>query len=125
MTSQLLAVLAATVAAFVSGGAYYAALGAQLAEVSSAAAAGEPPPPWKLAAELARCLLLAAVSRAWRRAATRRRGLLGLVLWIGFPFVLWTGAMIHEDAPWRLAVIHGGDWLVKLLLVAVIVSVWP
>ena len=50
---------------------------------------------------------------------------LGLTLWVGFPFVLWTGAMLHEDAPWRLAAIHGGDWLVKLLLVAVIVSVLP
>jgi hypothetical protein len=28
--------------------------------------------------------------------------LLGLALWIGFPFVLWTGAMIHEDTPWKL-----------------------
>lgn len=38
---------------------------------------------------------------------------------------LWTGAMIHEDTPWKLAVIHAGDWLVKLLVVAVIVTVWP
>jgi Protein of unknown function (DUF1761) len=50
--------------------------------------------------------------------------LLGLALWIGFPFVLWTGAMIHEDTPWKLAAIHAGDWLVKLLVGAVIVSVW-
>ena len=27
-------------------------------------------------------------------------------------------------SPARLAAIHGGDWLVKLLVVAVIVSVW-
>ena len=47
---------------------------------------------------------------------------LGLALWIGFPFVLWTGAMLHENTPWRLALIHGGDWLVKLPLVAVIVT---
>jgi len=50
--------------------------------------------------------------------------LLGLALWIGFPFVLWTGAMIHENTPWKLAAIHAGDWLVKLLVVAVLVSVW-
>lgn len=50
--------------------------------------------------------------------------LLGAALWIGFPFVLWTGAMMWENTPWRLAALHAGDWLVKLLVVAVIVSVW-
>jgi hypothetical protein len=50
--------------------------------------------------------------------------LLALALWIGFPFVLWTGAMIWENTPWKLAAIHAGDWLVKLLVVAAIVSVW-
>ena len=33
--------------------------------------------------------------------------------------------MIHEDTPIGLAAIHAGDWLVKLLLVGAIVSVWP
>jgi hypothetical protein len=32
--------------------------------------------------------------------------------------------MPHEGTPWRLAAIHGGDWLAKLLVVAAIVSVW-
>lgn len=32
--------------------------------------------------------------------------------------------MIHENTPVNLAAIHAGDWLVKLLVVAVIVSVW-
>jgi hypothetical protein len=38
--------------------------------------------------------------------------------------VLWTGALIHENTPWKLATIHAGDWLLKLLVVALIVSVW-
>jgi hypothetical protein len=125
---DVLAVLVATIAAFVSGAAYYAVLGEQLAEVSHAAAAGEQPPPWKLAVEFLRCLILAAVvaGLASRGAVDEWTGgvLLGLALWIGFPLVLWTGAMIHENTPWKLAVIHGGDWLVKLLLIAVIVSLW-
>lgn len=125
---NLLAVLVATIAAFVSGAAYYAVFGEQLAAVSDAAAAGEQPPPWKLAVELLRCLIIAAVvaGLASHGEIDEWTGglLLGLTLWIGFPFVLWTGAMIHEDAPWRLAVIHGGDWFVKLHVVAVIVTVW-
>jgi len=123
---SLLPVLVATIAAFVSGATYYAVLGEQLAAASDAAAASEQPPPWKLAVELLRCLIVAVVV-----AGLASQGeihdwigglLLGLALWIGFPFVLWTGAMLHENTPWRLALIHGGDWLVKLPLVAVIVT---
>ncbi len=125
---NLLAVLVATIAVFVSGVTYYAVLGGQLAEASDAAAAGEQPPPWKLAVEVLRCLIIAAVvaGLASQGEIDEWTGglLLGLALWIGFPFVLWTGAMIHEDTPWKLAVIHAGDWLVKLLVVAVIVSIW-
>jgi hypothetical protein len=32
--------------------------------------------------------------------------------------------VIHENTPYKLAAIHAGDWLVKLPVVAVIVSVW-
>jgi Protein of unknown function (DUF1761) len=119
---ELVAVLAATAAAFVSGGAYYAMVGAQLPR------ANEPMPPWKLAVEVLRCLILAAVVAGLAlqgRIDTWTGGLvLGVALWIGFPLVLWIGAVIHENTPLRLAVIHGGDWLVKLLLVGVIVAVW-
>lgn len=124
---NLPAVLTAAIAAFVMGATYYAVVGGQLAQVSDAAAAGGQPPPWKLAIEFLRCLIIAAVvaGLASRGEINQWSGglLLGLVLWIGFPFVLWTGAMIHEDAPLKLAVIHAGDWLVKLLVVAAIVAV--
>ncbi len=103
-------------------------LGDQLAQVRAAAAASDHPAPWKLAVEFLRCLIIAAVvaGLASRGGINEWSGglLLGLVLWIGFPFVLWTGAMIHEDAPLKLAVIHAGDWLVKLLIVAAIVTAW-
>jgi hypothetical protein len=124
---DLLAVLIATVAAFVAGGAYYAVLGEQLAEVSeAAAAAGGQPPLWELAVELGRCLIIAAVvaGLASEAAIDELSGglLLGAALWVGFPFVLWTGAVVHENTPPKLAAIHAGDWLLKLLLVAAIVS---
>jgi hypothetical protein len=125
---NLLAVLAATVAAFVLSSTYYAAFGRQLAEVSAAAAAGEQPPPWKLGIELLRSLSLAGVVAglaAQGEIDEWTGGLaLGLALWVGFPAVLWTGAMLWENTPWKLAALHGGDWLVKLLLVGVIVSLW-
>ena len=125
--AALLGVLVASVAAFVSGALYYALLGGRLAEVSEAAAGAGQPPPWKLAVEFLRCLIIAAVvaGLASQGNVDELVGglLLGLALWVGFPFVLWVGAIIHENAPWKLAAIHGGDWLVKLPVVAVVVSV--
>jgi hypothetical protein len=126
---NLLAVAAATVVAFVLSSAWYVALADQLAAVSpAAAAAGDRVPPWTVAAELLRSLVAVTVV-AGLAAETGTDdwtgGLwLGLALWVGFPLVLWAGAMLHERAPWRLAAIHAGDWLVRLLVVTVIVSVW-
>jgi peptidoglycan/LPS O-acetylase OafA/YrhL len=113
----MIAIVVAAVAAFVSAGAYY----------SVVPTAGGDMPPWKLAVEVARCLVIAAVvaGLAARGDVDTWTGglLLGLVLWIGFPFVLWVGAVIHENTPIRLAAIHGGDWLLKLLLVGTIVAI--
>lgn len=50
--------------------------------------------------------------------------LLGLWLWLGFPAVLLVGSVIHEHFPAKLAAIHAGDWLIKLLLFAVVLSLW-
>jgi hypothetical protein len=115
----MLEVLAAAVAAFVIGAVYYSLAGGEGGET----------PPWKLAVEVLRCLVLAAVvaGLAARGEIETLAGglLLGLALWIGFPLVLWTGAMLWERTPLRQAVLHGGDWLVKLLAIGAIVSVWP
>ena len=125
---NVLAVVVAAVVVFFVGFAYYTVFGERLADVSEAAAAGERPPPWTMAVEFARCLILAAVTAALATKAGIDQWtgglLLGLVLWVGFPLVLWIGAVIHENTPWRLAAIHAGDWLVKLLAAGVIVSVW-
>ena len=48
--------------------------------------------------------------------------LLGVLLFVGFPLVLWTGALWHERTPLRTALVHGGDWLVKLLAVGALVG---
>jgi hypothetical protein len=31
---------------------------------------------------------------------------------------------VSEKVAWRLAAIHGGDWLLNLLMIALLVSVW-
>lgn len=45
-------------------------------------------------------------------------------LWLGFPVVLFVGQVIHEHFPGRLAAIHAGDWLVKLLILTTVLAFW-
>jgi hypothetical protein len=123
---NVVAVLVAGFVALFLGSIYYAMLAAQWAQLSDAGAPSGRPRPPKLAAELARSLLLATViaGLASRGDIETAAGglLLGVALWVGFPFVLWTGAILWENTPWRLAALHAGDWLVKLLVVGVLVS---
>ena len=120
---NVLAVLLTGVAMLVIGGVYYGLLGSRLAPV------GEPRPGWQVPlVELARGLALAAVLAGiatYAGIGTAAGGVaLGLVLWVGFPVVLWSGAVFHERVPVRRAVVHAGDWLVKLLVAGTIVAVW-
>ena len=122
-----LAIAVAAVAAVVAAFGYYVVLGGQLAAAGSAAA-DDRPPAWLPAFELVKHLVLAAVvaglAAAIDVAGWTEALVLGLALWVGFPVVLLAGSMVHERVSWRLAVIHAGDWFAKLLIIAVIVSIW-
>jgi hypothetical protein len=50
---------------------------------------------------------------------------LGVWLWIGFPVILLTGSMLWQNVPWQPAAIHSGDWLIKLLLIPLWLTLWP
>ena len=123
-----LAIAASILAAFVVSTVWYGVFGAQRAELSEAAAEQGAPPPWKIGLELVRSAVVAAVvaGLAALVGVTDLAGalLLGLALWVAFPVVLLTGSMIWENVPARLAAIHAGDWLLKLLAIAVIVGLW-
>ena len=125
---HLLAVGVTTVVAVLFSGAYYSVLAAQLAAVSPVAAAGEPPTPLGIAAEVVRSTVLVtviAVIVVQTGTDSWTGGLwLGLGLFVGFPLVLWAGAVLHEKQDLRLAAIHGGDWLLKVPIATVILSVW-
>lgn len=125
---NLLAVLVATVAAFVLSSAYYIAAGSRLAALSPAYASAERTPVWIAPVELGRsavvALVLAGLAGQLGVSGPGTAVMLGLILWIGFPAVLLTGSVVHEKVPWRLAAIHAGDWLLKLLLITLIVSLW-
>jgi hypothetical protein len=50
---------------------------------------------------------------------------LAIILWIGFPVVLLIAPVIWGGQSWKLAVLHSGDWLLKLMVMTVIIGVWP
>jgi hypothetical protein len=41
-----------------------------------------------------------------------------------FPVMILLGAALWDKRPWMLVAIHGGDWIIKIILVAVILGVW-
>jgi Protein of unknown function (DUF1761) len=124
-----LAVFVAAIAAFVLSTIWYIGFAKQRAELSAAPMAEvRKPQPVKMVLEIARNIILAyilayLVTRlgisTWPAAMT-----FALLLWIGFPVLLLTGSVMWENVPWKLAAIHGGDWLLKLLAVIVILSRW-
>ena len=126
---NVVAVVVAVLGAFVVSTVWYIIFAKQRLKLSAAAVADmKKPRPLKMVGELIRTFVLA-VAIAYLIEQTGVAGLLGavrlgLVLWIGFPVVLLTGSIMWEDVPWKLASIHAGDWLVKMLLMTAILAVW-
>ena len=128
MAINFLAVVVAAVAAFILSGIWYAVFGSQLARLHPAYADSGSISARDVFVELARNLVVALVLawllgqvgvEDWAQAA-----LVGFVLWFGIAVVLLIGSVYHEKVPVTLAAIHAGDWLLKLVVIAIIVGVW-
>lgn len=82
----------------------------------------------KILLELVRSIvlgaLIAGVTRACHLDSVGSAVLLGLALWLGFPAVLLTGSMIWEKVSTVTAMLHAGDWLLKLLVISLVVGLW-
>lgn len=55
----------------------------------------------------------------WKRAAS-----LGVGLWFAFHGVQMAGAVIWDNMPWMLGAVHAGDWLMKMLYMSIVLSLW-
>jgi hypothetical protein len=127
---NLLAVAAAIVAAFVISSTWYSVFGTRMLELRGIDPTQEqdPLPGWKVAVEVVRSAIVAlaiAVGASLLDLRGVRDALLaGVVVWIAFPVVLLAGSVIWEDVPTKLAAIHSGDWLLKLLAITTIVTLW-
>ena len=117
----------AAVAAFVVSSVYYTAVTPVEQRILGEAALDRGrPQAWKALIELLRTAVVASVL-GWVASRAHLEGLpgglgLALVVWLGFPVVLLTGSMLWERVPLITAAIHAGDWLLKLLLVAVVIG---
>jgi hypothetical protein len=127
---NFLAVVVGAVAVFVASSVWYVVFGPtrmRLRGIEPGAGTDVRPPPWKVLAEVLRSVVVAyvlarfigALGVTWTGAVG-----LGLLAWIGFPVMILLGSVQWEDVPWKLAAIHAGDWLVKLLILSVILGVW-
>ena len=126
------AVIVTTLAAFAFSSVYYMVFGKArmklLANEPGATADVRKVPVWKVLLELVRSLVVTLVMAhvivlariaGWLDAAQ-------LAIWvaIGFPVMILMGSVTWDKRPWKLAAIHAGDWIIKLLLIAVILGVW-
>ncbi|QWF78482.1 DUF1761 domain-containing protein [Amycolatopsis sp. CA-230715] len=129
---NVFAVLVSTVVAFVVSSTWYAVFGARRAALLAGGEVSEVdltrPAPGKMLVELVRTTVLALVFAVFvAQFAVGGVGgalVLALVSWVAFPGVLLSGSVLWDGVPWRLAVIHGGDWLLKLLALALIIGAW-
>jgi hypothetical protein len=123
------AVIVAGLTAFVASAFWYIVFGKELAKVSPAFAAGlQQRQPWKMLVVIAQSLVIALVLAYFMGLIGKVDWLgairIGLLLWVGLSAAQWVGSMLWENVPLKMAAIHAGDWLVKLVVIALIVGVW-
>jgi uncharacterized protein DUF1761 len=128
---NLLAVAAATVAAFFLSSTWYIIFGkARMELLRDRGATGDvrKTPPWRILLELVRSFVFACVlARIVVLAGIHgwSEGLVfGFLVWLGFPFMILSGSVLWDRVSPKLAAIHVGDWFVKVLALSVILAVW-
>lgn len=123
----ILGVAVAAMAAFALSSVYYTAVTPlELRALGDAALERGRPAPWKVLTELVRTAVVA-TAFAWIAGQADLLALpgtlqLALLTWVAFPVVLLTGSITWERVPAVTAAMHAGDWLLKLLLVAVVLG---
>jgi hypothetical protein len=129
-----LAIVAALLAAVAVSSVWYSPLlfGKQWMELSGINRAGTGNPTlhaWKVSIDLVRELVVVYVFARfvshlrivdWKGAVS-----LGFWMWLGFPVQMLVGASLWDNKPWTLDLIHAGDWLLKMVLIALILGKWP
>jgi hypothetical protein len=118
-------VVAIGIAAFAASGLWYGLFGGVLLAHRPDA---QDVPLWTMLVaplrEIAVAYVLARLIPALRLAGAPSAALLGFGLWLAFHAVMMTGAVLFERMPVPVAVVHAGDWLMKMLLMSVLTQIW-
>lgn len=122
-------VVAVVAAAFISGIWYSPMLfGKQWVALRSEALHVAPDPhiaSWKFIVEVIREIVVAYVITRLVSQLKVTRLLsalsLGFWVWMGFPVSMLVGASLWDNKPWALSLIHGGDWLTKMLVMSTVI----
>lgn len=124
---MFLALFVAAIAGTALSGGYYSVVPIEQPPVVSGreGPAPTPPPGVQAAVELARSAAVAGLVAGLVGTAnwdsTIQGLLLGLALWV-LPAVLLVGSVVHEGTDRRTALVHAGDWLLKLLAIGAIIG---
>jgi hypothetical protein len=129
--TTLPAVIVTTIAAFLFSSVWYVVFGKArlklLGNDENATADMRKVPASQKLFELFRSFVVVLVV-AHLLAATGASGWLDAVrlgVWLGvFPVMILVGASLWDKRPWKLSAIHGGDWLLKILIVAALLGAW-
>lgn len=121
-------IIAAVLAAFVASSAWYTVFGGAMMEirgVDSSTATSTGSVAGTMLFVVVQSLVVASMIAYFvsRLGIVSWKGVVRLsaLVWI-FPASILVGSVVHENVPPMLAAIHAGDWLVKLLLMAVILG---
>lgn len=125
LPTDVTGVALATATAFVTSAAWYTALADPYQQLLGPAAA-QSMSVSVLLVEVGRCLVLVSVLSVLVArldvVRTVRALRVAVAAWAAFPAMLMLGSVVHEGVPWELAAIHGGDWLIKLCVVTVVLA---
>lgn len=127
---DFLAIIAATVAAFLFSSIWYISFGKarmKLLKNENASADMRKVPAAQKLFELFRSFVVVVVIAHMLTIAgvTDWLGAIGVGIWLGvFPVMILVGATLWDKRPSKLSAIHGGDWLFKIIIVSVILGLW-
>ena len=123
-------VVVATIAAALVSGIWYSPMlfGKQWVALRSEALHVAPDAyiaPWKPIVEIIREVVVAyVITRLVSELKIRRFSsalVFGFWVWMGFPVAMLVGASLWDNKPWALSLIHGGDWLTKMLVMSTVI----
>jgi hypothetical protein len=127
---NFLAIIAATVAAFLFSSIWYISFGKarmKLLNNENASADMRKVPAAQKLFELFRSFVVVGVIAHLLTiaGATDWLSAIGVGIWLAvFPVMILVGATLWDKRPWKLSAIHGGDWLFKIIIVSVILGLW-